>query len=86
MTNRRDVMRDAQGSQQLIEEHTSSLVGEIETLVDLLIDAEDCMAEQEKRIDILESELDDANALIADLKEDIKEYRICSQLREGWEL
>lgn len=86
MTDRCAVMRDAQGVQVLIEQYCSELVGEVETLVDLLIDAEDVIAEQDKRIDILESKLDDANALIADLKEDIKEYRSGAQLREGWEL
>jgi peptidoglycan hydrolase CwlO-like protein len=53
-------MADAGGSQQLIEEHAGNLVGEIETLVDLLLDAEATIEEQAKRIDLLETELGDA--------------------------
>ena len=86
MTDRHAVMRDAQGAQVLIEQYCSELVERIETLVDLLIDAEDVIAEQEKRIDLLEDKLGNANGLITDLKEDIKEYRSGSHLREGYEL
>ena len=67
MTNRRNVMSDASGSQQLIEEHTGNLVGEIETLVDLLIDAEETIEDQAKRIDELETEY-------ADLLEEFNKY------------
>lgn len=86
MTNRRDEMYNLERYHKTAEEATDALLGSAEDLLNKLLDAEDTIEEQAKRIDLLETELDDANTLIADLKEDINEYRSGAQLREGWEL
>lgn len=60
MTNRRDEMIEMERSRDVVEEKTSALLYQAERLLDLLLDAEDTIEEQAKRIDLLETELGDA--------------------------
>ena len=60
MTNRRDEMIEMERYRDVVEEKTSALLYQAERLLDLLLDAEDTIEEQAKRIDLLETELGDA--------------------------
>jgi len=69
MTNRRDEMIEMERSRDVVEEKTSALLYQAERLLDLLLDAEDTIEEQAKRIDLLETELGDLEAEVQQLHE-----------------
>lgn len=72
MTNRRDEMYELDSYRNIIESELTNMFHHSAGLLDKLLDAEDIIEEQAKRIDLLETELDDAKALVADLERNVE--------------
>ena len=72
MTNRRDVMYNLERYHKVAEEATDALLGSAEDLLNKLLDAEDTIEEQAKRIDLLETELGDLETELGDLEDEVQ--------------
>lgn len=78
-TNRRDVMRDAQGEQQLIEEYVGNLIGRTESLLDMVIDLEALVEEKDVEIETLQDTVVDLESTIEELKERLEDAKSWSE-------
>lgn len=73
MTNRRELMMDAEGSRALIYEYADDLVYKIDRLVDTVLDLEDEVNTLEQQNIALASTIETQREEIDDLKWQLKE-------------
>lgn len=73
MTNRREVMEAAKHQRDAAVDNVMRVYEALDYYVDLLLDAEDIIEEQAKRIDLLETELGDLEDEVQMLHEKVVE-------------
>ena len=83
MTNRRDVMSDTQGEQQLIEEYVANLVDRSESLVDTAGELEDELEGATRLVDSLEARIEELEDKLAWMTEDRDEWEQAYRDRDG---